>query len=491
MARSLVEGLSRAFDVRTTNNYRDDGFHALSNGDAVVPLLGHLLEIEFLKPEHRQARLGTYFEFLPIRVDRPVYRPRPDTGRTGKPRLDKDRNPVPPKAFGVAVRLIKAAGEIVNAGDIDREGQRIVDELLEFAGVDPAGRSKPVWRLPLVSNRPEDIAQLVHRLERNGDPKWSLRGAEALARQILDAATGLNGSMALQEITGRPDMSVGRVQTPVLWIVYERDLAVESFKPHDFFVPVITLMDGAEMRWHRREGSEGAAGFDREGRIVDRALAQGIVDRIARGLKGTVTLSDARRERQAPPLPFTNASLASTVAKRYGLTPREAERAAQCLSEHHKAISYVGTDCQYLPTSMIEEARATLQALARIMPGKAAGADLSLRSAAWNDAKVDEHFAIVPTGKLPSSPSPEETAVYETVCKRYIAQFYPAFEYVKHSMVALFAEDEFRASRREVIRQGWKDVEADAERGGKDLGEEDDNVDAQPLSDAHRCEELA
>jgi len=492
MAKSLVEGLSLAFHVRTTNNYRDDGFHALSNGDAVVPLLGHLLEMEFLKPEHRKARLGTYFDFLPIRVEQPTYRPRADTDKSGKPRLDRDRNPIPPRAFSVAVRLIKSAVEIVNAGDIDREGQRIVDELLEYAGVDPGGRTKPVWRLPLVSNRPEDIAQLVHKLERNGDPKWSLRGAEAFARQILDAATGLNGSMALQEITGRPNMSVGRVQTPVLWIVYERDQAIESFRPHDYYVPVIMLADGTEMRWHRREGSEGSPGFDREGRIVDRALAQGIVDRVARGLKGTVIVSDAKRAKVAPPLPFSNASLASTVAKRYGLTPKEAERAAQSLYEHHKAISYVGTDCQYLPTSMLEDARATLQALARLMPGKANGADLSLRSAAWNDSKVDEHFAIVPTGKLPVSASPEEAAVYETVCKRYIAQFYPAFEYVKHSLAALFADDEFRASRREVVRQGWKEVESNGELGGKDLsGEEQDDEERDAPGGSRSDKEVA
>lgn len=480
MAKSLVDGLHLAFSARVVNNFREEGFYALSNGDAVAALLGHLLEMEFLRPEHRQARLGTYFDFLPVKVDRPKYRPRADTDRSGKPRLDKDRNPIPPRAFTVVQRLLRSCKEVVNAGDIDREGQRIVDELLEYAGIDPAGSTKPVWRLPLVSNRPEDIAKLVHQLERNGDPKWSLRGSEALVRQILDAATGLNGSMALQEITGRPNMSVGRVQTPVLWIVYERDQAVENFKPHDYFVPVIMLSDGTEMRWHRREGSQGTQGFDAQGRIIDRGLAQFIVDRIASGLKGSITLSDAKRTKVAPPLPFTNASLASTAAKRFGMTPKEAERAAQSLYEHHKAITYVGTDCQYLPTSMLEEVRPTLQALARVMPAKAGGADLSLRSAAWNDSKIDEHFAIVPTGKLPVSASPEESAVFETVCKRYIAQFYPPHEYIKHSLWALFEQDEFRASSREVVRQGWREVEGDAEMGGKDLA---DDVDGELAAD--------
>jgi DNA topoisomerase-3 len=367
------------------------------------------------------------------------------------------------------MRLLKSCKEVVNAGDVDREGQRIVDEVLEYVGIDPGGADKPVWRLPLVSNRAEDIARLVHRLEPNGDAKWSLRGAEALARQMLDAATGLNGSMALQEVTGKPNISVGRVQTPVLWIVYERDRAVEEFRPHDYFVPVIMLADGTEMRWYRREGAQGAPGFDSEGRITDRALAKGIVDRIAHGLAGTVTLSHTQRHTQAPALPFDNASLASTVAKRYGLTPRQAERAAQSLYERHKAISYVGTDCRYLPTSMLDDARATLSALARLMPGRAAGADLQLRSSAWDDAKVDEHFAIVPTGTLPNRPSPEESAVFDTVCKRYIAQFYPDFEYLQHSLRAMFGSDEFRAQRQEVLRRGWREVESDIDVGGRDL----------------------
>jgi DNA topoisomerase-3 len=265
----------------------------------------------------------------------------------------------------------------------------------------------------------------------------------------------------------------------VLWIVYERDQAIDSFRAHDYFVPVIMLADGTEMRWHQREGAQGSPGFDRQGRIIDRLLAQGIVDRIARGLPGEVTVSHAQQIKEAPPLPFSNASLASTVAKRYGMTPKEAERAAQSLYEHHKSISYVGTDCQYLPTSMLEDARPTLSALSRLMPGKACGADLSIRSAAWNDEKVDEHFAIVPTGKLPTNPSAQEAAVFETVCKRYIAQFYPAFEYVKHSLQALFGADEFRASRREVIRQGWRDVESDAERGGKDFRDDESTQESE------------
>lgn len=485
MAQSLIAGMELAFGVKVLNNARADGYSQLSNGDAVCPLLGHLIEMEFLQPQHRSARLGTYFDFLPIKVVAPTYKPRPDSDKSGKPRHTKSGEPIPLRAYDVVIALLRTCREIVNAGDIDREGQRIVDELLEHVNIDPGGGNKPVWRLPLVSNRAEDIAKLVTQLERNSDPKWRLRGTEALVRQILDAATGLNGSMALQEVTGRANMSVGRVQTPVLWLVHERDMAVENFKPRNYYVPVITLSDGTEMRWFRREGAQGQPGFDEMGRIIDKAMAQQIVERISRGLQGTVTASQSKNGSAPAPLPFSNASLASTAAKRYGMTPKEAEKAAQTLYERHKAISYVGTDCQFLPTSMLADARSTLQSLARLMPGKAGGADLSLRSAAWNDAKVDEHYAIVPTGTLPSAASSDESNVFETVCKRYIAQFYPAHEFVTHSLAALFGADEFRASRREVVRQGWKEVEGDAEMGGRDAQSSDAQEDGETPAAEH------
>lgn len=478
MALALVGGLQHAQPaLRVVNDPRRDGFHELSNGDAVCPLIGHVIEMELLEEQHRRATPDTYFSFLPLFVDKPRYKPKPDSpppsaGKGGKSGASKPNRDGPPnRAYLVSTALLRKCREVVNAGDIDREGQRIVDELLEDVGIDPAGKTKPVWRLALVSTRAEDIARQLGSLERNGDPKWQLRGRAALTRQILDMVIGMNSSMALQSVTGRRNMSAGRVQTSVLQIVYDRDQLIENFKPRDYYVPVVMLPDGTEMRWHKRQDAEGKPGFDEEGRIIDRALAQQIVDRIARGLAGRVAHAEAKKHSQAPPLPFSNASLASTASRRFGMTPKEAEKAAQTLYERHKAISYVGTDCQFLPTSMHADARTTLQALARAWPGKAQQADVSLRSPAWNDAKVDEHFAIVPTGKVPDAGalSPAERQVYETVVLRYIAQFYPDHQYLQHSLRVNFEAgadvDEFRATSKEVVRMGWKEVEGSDDPG--------------------------
>ncbi len=459
-AQNLIAGLARAFGTKVENRATSlkDGYFLLSNGDKVMPLLGHLLEMEFLTEEHRRASRADYFNgLLPIR--RPF---------ATVPRLEgegKVRKPV--RQYVVAKKLIADAREIVHAGDIDREGQRIVDELLEHCGVDPQGRQRPVYRLALVSAREEDIAKQVAGLtESNGDPKWVRRGEAGLARQICDAALGFNASMAYQVVTGEPKTSVGRVKSPVLALVVDRERLIRNFRPRDYFVPRVTLVDGTVLSFHHRQGFEGQAGFDEAGRIVDEAIAKEICSRINSGLTGKVLEAQAKAGKEAPPLPFSATVLYSTVAKRTGMTPKQAEKAAQSLYERHKAISYVGTDCRYLPEAMLNDAHGVVQALSRMYTQAAGGANLALRSAAWNDAKVDEHFAIVPTGQLPREANEHERAVFEAVAKRYLCQFYPAYEFLSHRLAVSFGSDEFRASRQESVKLGWKEVEGNLEQGG-------------------------
>ena len=494
-AKDLAAGICLAKGAQIVNkgSSRADGYFALSSDDIVVPLHGHMIEPVFLREEHKRARREDFFSFLPVEVKDFEYQPKPETDAKGSAKV-RGGKPVPSRQLGVVQDLLRRAGEIVNAGDIDREGQLIVDELLEFCGIDPAGASKPVWRLGLVSNREEDIAAQVRGLsERNGDPKWQRRRFAALARQHCDAALGFNASMAYQAVSGYARMSVGRVQSVVLNMVVQRDLAIERFKPVDYFVPVVTLADGTEMRFHKRADAQGAPGFDEHGRIVDEAVAKQICSLIGAGMKGRITEAGRIKQSEAAPLPYSASELASTVAKRTGMTPKQVESAAQSLYQRHKAISYVGTDCRYLPQSLLESARETMSSLSRLFPQQAAGADLGLRSAAWNDAKVEEHFAIVPTGKRPDGATEDERAVYEAVAKRYMVQFYPACESILHRLAAEFGRDEFRATRRETLRMGWKEVEGMLEQGGAHAEDAsaDDETEVDPArektpTDGHR-----
>lgn len=480
---NLIAGMRKAFGVDVENRATSskDGYWRLSNGDAVLPFQGHLLEMKFLSDKHLEAKRGEYLTgLLPIRQREFVATPRLELregGGAGKPK----------KEYKVARDMILAAREIVNAGDIDREGQRIVDEMLEHCGVDPSGGQKPVWRLGLVSARDEDIAkQLKQPLDKNGDPKWRRRGFAGLARQMCDAALGYNASMAYQAVTGNKHAAVGRVKTPVLAIVVDREREIAAFRARDFFVPKVTLADGTEMSFIRRAGSEGKPGFDEQGRIIDEAVAKEICRLISNGMPGKVLKAASQKGSEAPPLPFSATVLFSTVGKRTGMTPKQAEAAAQALYDKHKAISYVGTDCRFLPTSMLADARSVMSQLSRLYAHAASGADLDLRSAAWNDSKVDEHFAIVPTGQLPQGATEAEKAVYDAVSRRYISQFYPAFEFVRHQLEAAFGNDEFRASRKETVRMGWKEIEGHLEQGGPQGETQVDDDDEQQADRARQ-----
>lgn len=483
MARNMAAGLCVAYSLTSE---RKKGFIQLSNGDRVMPLLGHLIEAlpvsAYLTEE--ENKLADYIPLLPIVPPEFKFQPRPERDEKGAAKV-RNGKPIPAQQYVVAMEEIRAAREIVNAGDVDREGQLIVDELLVEAGVDPDGATKPVWRFPLVSPKESDIAaQLQKPMDRNGDDKWRRKRLAALTRQQSDWLLGMNGSMAYQSLTGIRSMSIGRVTTPVLAMVVRRDLAIEQFKPRDYFVPVITLADGTQLRWMARADAAGTTGFDEEGRIIDESVAKQIVSLISRGMEGRISEADTRKLTSPPPLPFSLGTLQSTASRQLGLSLKEVTKAAQALYERHKAISYVGTDCQYLPTSLLEDAQKTMASLAKFYPVVAAGANPALVSRAWNDSKVDEHFAIIPKGGLPSGATAAERSVFDTISKRYLAQFYPDHEYLSHKISAVFGKDTFSATRKEVVRQGWKEVESDdAEEG---IESEAGQAHADKASDAQR-----
>lgn len=472
MAKNLANGLCFAYGAKITNQgaVRSDGFYQVSTGDRVTYLFGHMIEMAPVSAyisREQNMNLAGYFSFLPLFPAEFKFLPKADLDKDGKPRIDRTGVPVVSAHFKNLIQLLKKAPEIVNAGDIDREGQLIVDELLDFAGIDPGGRDKPIWRFSMVSPKDEDIKRqlLSGPLELNSLPKWRLARDAAYSRMLCDWLLGMNASMSYQAKTNVRGLSIGRVQTPTLNLVVQRDLLIENFKPRQYFVPVITLRDGTQMRWHKRDGAEGQPGFDSEGRIIDRAVADKIVFHISKGLQGTVTNCEQQHMKELPPLPFSLGTLQAQASREHGLTLKEVSKVAQALYEKHKMISYVGTDCQFLPESMLENSRTTITALAGVMPRQANGANMSLRSKAWNDNKVDEHYAIIPTGVMANGLSEDEKSVFGTIARRYISQFYPAYEFMKNSLHADFGGDEFRATSRQDVRMGWKEVEKEQKEG--------------------------
>lgn len=476
VAKELTAAIARVKKANVTNmaTAAKDGFYSLSSGDTVCSVFGHMLQ---MLPPNRyltKEQNANLMACLPLIPNPFKFEPQFERTKDGKIMM-RDGKPVVSKRFSLLEKLIKQSAKIVNGCDIDREGQLIFDELIQYVGRDPY--AKDIFRTSIVSMTPEALDEAVRNIEPNSAKKWLYRGNAAATRQKMDWLLGMNASMAYQVVTGIRKMSVGRVQTPVLAMVVRRDLEIENFKPQVYYVPVVIMKDGTRLRWERRQDAQGSPGFDANGRIIDHALAQAIVNQIQSGLPGNVIVAKQDEKREAPPLPFSMGSLQSEASKRHGLTVAEVTSAAQSLYERHKAITYVGTDCRFLPEKMHADAQGILQGLGSHLKVQAAGANPSLKSKAFNDNKIDEHFAIVPTGRIPNLGANDhaERLVYETIALRYIAQFYPDARTRTATLSIEFGKDEFRASASEPIELGWKHVEGQsAEKdGSKDDGNED------------------
>nr|WP_267957659.1 DNA topoisomerase III [Halomonas zhangzhouensis] len=417
---------------------REDG--ALYAGDSVVTwCLGHLLEQappDAYDPVYKQWRL----DHLPILPSRWQLIPRP-------------------KARGQLAtirKLLKQAREVVHAGDPDREGQLLVQEVIEHLGW-----KGPVARL-LISdlNRPA-VQRALARLEDNARYQPLYRAAESRAR--ADWLYGINLTRAWT-LTGRQAghdgvLSVGRVQTPVLGLVVRRDAEIRDFRPYPFYVLWADLaVANGQLRawWQPAENHR----LDDQGRLLQRAPAEALATRLP-GAEGRLTTLETRQKRQAAPLPYSLSALQVDAARRFGLSAQAVLDICQRLYERHKLITYPRSDCRYLPEEHLAQAHATLSNVCgqdETLRKWFAGADFTLRSKAWDDRKVGAHHALAPTGKPAELERLEraEADVFRLIVRNVLAQFYPPL--IAREVKAEFTilDECFRASGQELLQPGWK-----------------------------------
>ncbi|AMD00426.1 DNA topoisomerase 3 [Halomonas chromatireducens] len=431
--------LARAIaDALPGSTRREEG--ALHAGDTVVTwCLGHLLEQappDAYDPAYKQWRL----DHLPILPERWKLAPRP-------------------KARGQLAairRLLKSAREVVHAGDPDREGQLLVQEVIEHLGW-----KGPVSRL-LVSdlNRPA-VARALTRLEDNSRYHALYRAAESRAR--ADWLYGINLTRAWT-LTGRQAghdgvLSVGRVQTPVLGLVVRRDAEIRDFVPYPFHVLWVDIaVSGGQLRawWQPAETQR----LDEQGRLLERPPAEALAARLP-GAEGHLASLDARQKRQAAPLPYSLSALQVDAARRFGLSAKGVLDICQRLYERHKLITYPRSDCRYLPEDHLAQARRTLESACHsdaTLQQWFAGADFTLRSKAWNDKKVGAHHALSPTGKPADLGRLEkaEADVFRLIARNVLAQFYPALETREVKAEFVILDERFRASGQVLLQPGWK-----------------------------------
>lgn len=460
---SLAEAIARAHASQVgATAAKSDGYWAVGN-DKVTWLRGHFYELA--KPEEYDDRLKRWsLDDLPIIPERWKLVPRGEAGVR--------------QQLGTVRRLLKeasaGAGIIVNAGDAAREGQLLVDEVLQEAGVDPF--SPAVKRLWVKSMADKDMAEALRAIFPNADKQNLFKSA--VCRQRADWAHGMNMSRLFTILArkGGSDalITVGRVQTPTLKLVVDRDREIENFKPVDHFIPKIKFQHAGgtfEAAWVVPADHPG---LDPEGYLIDKKAAEVVAAKVD-GRTGAVDAFASQPKSKAPPLPFNLSALQKLCSARFGLTAQETLDVAQSLYEKHKVATYPRSDSQYLPTAILtDEAPQIMKAIAGTeeLGRHAQAADMRLRSPAWNDEKVSDHHGIIPTAEFTpaklNAMSEVERKVFLAIARSFVAQFYPDRTWDAQSVQVSCEGEKFKANGTVEKEPGWtvlydKDDEEDDE----------------------------
>lgn len=358
--------------------------------------------------------------------------------------------------FNVIKRLLNEATTVVIATDADREGEMIARELLDLCKY-----RGPVQRLWLSALNEASIRRALSSLK-SGQETFPLYHS-ALARSRADWLIGMNLSRLFTLLGRRAGydgvLSVGRVQTPTLRLVVDRDRAIASFVSVPYWDVEVHLSSMGQPFIASWQPS--CSGQDEAGRCLQQALARHAVQTIADSKTATVLSLQTEHFREAPPLPFDLSTLQEVCSRKLGLGVQEVLNIAQALYETYKATTYPRSDCRYLPASMFDEVPAVLDALLKTDPAlrPALGSlDRSLRSRAWNDAKVTAHHGIIPTTEPANlvRMSEQERNVYELIRSHYLAQFLPHHEFDRTQVELECSGERLTAVGKQILVQGWK-----------------------------------
>ncbi|MGY5450934.1 DNA topoisomerase III [Agarivorans sp. MS3-6] len=425
---------------------KQNGFIQLANGDCVTWCIGHLLEQA--EPEHYDARFKQWrMEHLPILPEQWQWKAKSKTA----------------SQLRVIKGLIKQASSLVHAGDPDREGQLLVDLVIEHCKA-KLNLKQQCQRVLLSDLNPAAVARALKQLQSNQE--FSALSTSALARSRADWLYGINLTRAYT-LKGQQQgysgvLSVGRVQTPILGLVVRRDQEIAEFVSRPFYQVEAKLhtelAESFSAMWQPSEACEPYQ--DEDGRVLSRPLAEHVAKRITQQA-AVVTRLKQQDKQQAPPLPYNLSSLQIDAAKRFAYSAKQVLDICQALYERHTLITYPRSDSRYLPKQHHRDAPQVLAAIkanSQDLAKACTNADPSLRSKAWNDAKVDAHHAIIPTEKYYAAAKlgEAERRIYQLIARQYIAQFYPHYRYAHTEAMISIADGLFKASANQIQDLGWK-----------------------------------
>lgn len=353
------------------------------------------------------------------------------------------------------IELANKADELVNAGDPDPEGQRLVDEVIEYAGLG----AKPVKRILINDNNAPAILKAIANIEDN--EKYRGLSMSALARAVCDQRYGYNltrcYSILAQQKGYDGVLSVGRVQTPILGLVVTRDRAHETHNKQSYHTikAQIDMQSGISVSAEYLPAESDPV--DDKNRIIDAVFARKIVNDV-QGKPAIVLAVETVERKNDPPLPYNLLILQADAAGLWNYKPKKVLEITQRLRDQHKAITYNRSDCRYLNDERHTEAPELLQALKHAFGDMAEYAAPERKSKAFNSKKVTAHHAIIPTMNVPQLDklTQDERRVYELIAKLYIAQFYPPAEFTTTKVELEIAGHKFKAEGRQNSSSGWR-----------------------------------
>ncbi|ROM94307.1 DNA topoisomerase III [Pseudomonas brassicacearum] len=436
----LCEKPSQAKDIAAVlgASRRGDGCW-LGTDVTVTWCIGHLLETA--PPDAYDTRYKRWvLEDLPIIPEKWKMLVKPKTA----------------SQFKAVKRLLGEADELVIATDADREGEMIARELVEHCRY-----RGPIKRLWLSALDDASIRKALAALKPGGETFCLYHSA--LGRSRADWLIGMNMSR-LFTLLGRQSgyqgvLPVGRVQTPTLRLVVDRDRSIADFVPVPYWaIDVQLLHDNIPFAAQWRAAPDVC---DEQDRCLNQALAQEAAAAMRNAASARLIKLRTERVREAAPLPFDLGTLQEICSKKLGLGAQETLDVAQALYETHKVITYPRSDCGYLPLSQHSEAPGILAALGRADPSLGEllkHLEPQRRSRAWNDAKVSAHHGIIPTAAAKNFErlTGKHRAVYTLIRARYLAQFLPNHEYDRTQADFDCAGQALRAVGKLIVEPGWK-----------------------------------
>ncbi|MBR4040407.1 MAG: DNA topoisomerase 3 [Clostridia bacterium] len=426
----VAEKPSVARDIARVLGARDKGENCLIGGGYVVTwAIGHLVTLK--EPQELDERYTKWraqdLPILPERMETKVIRKTSAQFRSVK-KLMND----------------KETDQIICATDSGREGELIFRYIYEQAGC-----KKPVMRLWISSMTDEAIRQGFESLRPSSD--YDALYASARCRADADWLIGMNATRAYT-LRYNVLLSVGRVQTPTLSMLVKRRREIDAFVPQTYYTV------------HADFGAYHGAYQSPKGerRIDSREQAEALAARV-KGRKGVVTQATREKKTEYPPLLYDLTTLQREANSQLGFTAKKTLATAQKLYEHHKLITYPRTDSRYLSRDMtgkVEKALASYGGELQAAGERALDFGVRLLPRVFDDAKLTDHHAIIPTGKRADSISltPDERNLYEMVARRLAAAFYPNHEYDALRVMTRVGEDDFISTGKSVTQEGWKEV---------------------------------